>query len=90
LPEFAAAVKASADAGRTRFHQGGNNENRVFRRNEATVGEYRGLLFQWVTRPNSLLSGSIEYQLILAPNNEFKRPINRKTMEYVEAEKIGE
>jgi hypothetical protein len=78
LPEFPAGVK-DLSLGHGHPSSGAKyNENRVFSPPRGHIGGYDGLLFQWVTRVNSLLGGSIEYQWNFAANQRIQTAYQSK------------
>jgi hypothetical protein len=78
LPDFAVGVKDLSLGRRHPSSRGKYNENRVFAPQRGRIGGYGGLLFHRVTRANSLLSGSIEYQLNFAAEQRIQTAYQSK------------
>jgi hypothetical protein len=79
LPEFPAGVKDPLVGPSLPPPSGAKyNENRVFPPQYGHIGGYDGPLFQWVTRVNSLLGGSIEYQWNFAANQRIQTAYQSK------------
>jgi hypothetical protein len=65
------------------------SENRAFRHETAAAAGYNLSLFQWVTKQIRYLADQWKINRIFSPINEFFRPNNRITMEFVEVVKTG-
>jgi hypothetical protein len=79
LPEFPAGVKDPLVGPPLPPPSGAKyNENLVCSPQYGHIGGYDGPLFQWVTRVNSLLGGSIEYQWNFAANQRIQTAYQSK------------
>ena len=65
------------------------SENRAFRHETVAAAGYNLSLFQWVTRQIRYLADQWKINRIFSPINEFFRPNNRITMEFVQVVKTG-
>jgi hypothetical protein len=88
LPEFAAGVKDLSSGPRYSPSRAKYTENRAFSPQRCYIGGYDGLCFSGLRDQIRYLADQSNINGILPPNNEFKRPINRKTMEIPQAAKI--